>query len=329
MPIVKTFYGLFTLKGRQAIIFIFFAYAIAFLIFLHRRNNNCTPHRKFFDFIGGKAVFLHPSAMVDYQYYFIRALFHNMLIVPIVAFIFLPEYLSGEVMASLYTEWLGPPQTTIDINLSFALLYGLCLFLLMDFSHYWVHRIFHSRFLWEFHKVHHSAEVLVPQTANRVHFIESMCETLLLFSLVGFLSGYFYYICGAELKTFQVFGVLYLTLLFNAAAANLRHSHVWLSFGPIIERIINSPAQHHIHHSNHPKHYNKNYGTNLSIWDWMFGTLYTTTSEPEDIKFGLTPKEHEKFKSLSDIIFRPFISSYQMMRRKTVKRTTISKTESK
>lgn len=47
------------------------------------------------------------------------------------------------------------------------MLYGLGLFLLHDFCHYWVHRAFHSRWLREFHKVHHSAPVLVPATASR------------------------------------------------------------------------------------------------------------------------------------------------------------------
>ena len=37
-------------------------------------------------------------------------------------------------------------------------------------------------------------------------------------------------------------------VLFNFAAANLRHSHIWISFGRF-EKIFISPAQHQIHHS--------------------------------------------------------------------------------
>ena len=41
-----------------------------------------------------------------------------------------------------------------------------------------------------------------------------------------------------------------------------------------------------VHHSIDPKHFNRNYGDSLAIWDWMFGTLYISRAD-EDIRFGL------------------------------------------
>jgi sterol desaturase/sphingolipid hydroxylase (fatty acid hydroxylase superfamily) len=33
-----------------------------------------------------------------------------------------------------------------------------------------------------------------------------------------------------------------------------------------------------VHHSANPKHFNKNFGSCLALWDWMFGTLYMPQS---------------------------------------------------
>ena len=44
------------------------------------------------------------------------------------------------------------------------------------------------------------------------------------------------------------------------------------------EYLLISPYQHQIHHSDNPKHFNKNMGSKLAIWDWMFGTLVLSKS---------------------------------------------------
>lgn len=150
------------------------------------------------------------------------------------------------------------------------MLYGLGVFLVSDFVHYWLHRVFHSRWLWEFHKVHHSATVLVPPTASRIHLVEKLSEILLKGCALALYSGAFYWLCGGSVRPYTLFGVGYLVLIFNSLAANLRHSHIWLSFGPRLEHIFNSPAQHQIHHSRDPRHFNHNFGINLSLWDWWF-----------------------------------------------------------
>jgi len=139
-------------------------------------------------------------------------------------------------------------------------------FIISDFAGYWVHRAFHCGWLWEFHKVHHSAPVMVPLTASRVHFLEKIVGRLVDLVLLGAYAGIFWYACGGEISRYTLFGVTYLVFIFNALASNLRHSHVWLSFGPRLEHILNSPAQHQIHHSDAPRHFHKNFGTNLSIW---------------------------------------------------------------
>jgi sterol desaturase/sphingolipid hydroxylase (fatty acid hydroxylase superfamily) len=98
-----------------------------------------------------------------------------------------------------------------------------------------------------------------------------------------------------------------MVFIFNSLAANLRHSHVWLSFGPVLERVISSPAQHQIHHSDAPRHFDKNFGINLSLWDWMFGTLYVTQSSPEVIHYGTGEQDHERYLTMKGLIVTPFV----------------------
>jgi sterol desaturase/sphingolipid hydroxylase (fatty acid hydroxylase superfamily) len=70
------------------------------------------------------------------------------------------------------------------------------------------------------------------------------------------------------------------------AAANLRHSHVRLSFGPL-EGLFISPTQHQIHHS--IDHEDVNFGSCLAIWDRWFSTLVCSReiSVGKKLTFGL------------------------------------------
>ncbi len=61
---------------------------------------------------------------------------------------------------------------------------------------------------------------------------------------------------------------------------------MWISFQGWLGRIFVSPAHHQVHHSGDPKHFNKNFGSCLALWDWMFGTLYVPKKEREPLSFG-------------------------------------------
>ncbi|AWM91943.1 hypothetical protein DJ564_14505 [Pseudomonas sp. 31-12] len=64
-------------------------------------------------------------------------------------------------------------------------------------------------------------------------------------------------------------------------------------------------SQHQTHHSDAPRHINKNFGINLSLWDWMFGTLYVTTSKPETIRFGTGEQGHDCYLTVYSLIVTP------------------------
>jgi sterol desaturase/sphingolipid hydroxylase (fatty acid hydroxylase superfamily) len=249
--------------------------------------------------------------LLDYRYYFVRAILKVMLVVPVVGLVD-PYVLSSGDYIRFFTHLWGA-RVQMEEHLALSLLYGLGVFLLQDCIHYWVHRAFHSRYLWAFHKVHHSASVLVPVTASRVHFSEIIVGRLIDIVFISAFAGVFWYACGGEISRYTLFGVTYMVFILNALAANLRHSHVWLSFGPVVEHVLNSPAQHQIHHSDAPRHFNKNYGVNLSLWDWMFGTLYVTQSKPESIRFG-TGEADERYLTLYSLIVMPFVETAAKLR---------------
>ena len=304
-PIWHCLTGLLDFNGRLGLPFLLISGLIAYLLYRVRRRQQGPAAGSFARFLGGRAIWLHPSALLDYQYYLVRALLHVALIVPILTLLN-PWLLQATDITSALTRLWGERPRLAEASW-LMMLYGLGVFLVSDFVHYWLHRLFHSRWLWEFHKVHHSATVLVPPTASRIHLVEKLSEILLKGSALALYSGAFYWLCGGSVRPYTLFGVGYLVLIFNSLAANLRHSHIWLSFGPRLEHIFNSPAQHQIHHSRDPRHFNHNFGINLSLWDWWFGTLYVTNHQPEPLTFGVGPKDNVRYSRLGALILRPFL----------------------
>ncbi|MFV3372031.1 sterol desaturase family protein [Pseudomonas sp. NY15435] len=311
-PVANQLSGLFDLSGRVGVVFLLCSYAIAYALFRFRQQRGLTQATSFWQFIGGSRVNLHRSALLDYRYYLVRGILNVALMVPIVGLVDPYILRSGDYIAFFTHLWGARPQ--VGENLGLSLLYGLGVFLVSDFKNYWVHRAFHSRWLWAFHKVHHSAAVLTPITASRVHFVEKLAANLAGTVLLGAYAGVFWYLCGGQISAYTLFGVTYMILLFNVLATNLRHSHVWLSFGPLVEHVINSPAQHQIHHSDAPRHFNRNFGINLSLWDWMFGTLYVTQRAPEPIQFGAGEHDDAKYSSLWSLIVTPFVETVRKVR---------------
>jgi sterol desaturase/sphingolipid hydroxylase (fatty acid hydroxylase superfamily) len=304
-PVVHQFAGTFDLNGRFGLLFLCVSCSVAYGLFRLRKQRGLTDACSFWQFIGGSRVNFHRSALLDYRYYLVRAILKVALVLPLLGL--LAPYLckSADYIAFFTGLWGARPQLGESLGLS--LLYGLGLFLVRDFSHYWTHRAFHCRWLWEFHKVHHSAPVLVPATASRIHFVEHIADKLAASVCVGLYAGVFWYACGGQIGAYTLFGVTYLVFIFNALAANLRHSHVWLSFGAVIEHVLNSPAQHQIHHSDAHRHFNKNFATNLSLWDWMFGTLYVTSATPEPLRFGTGERDSDSYLTLYSLIATPFV----------------------
>jgi sterol desaturase/sphingolipid hydroxylase (fatty acid hydroxylase superfamily) len=187
-----------------------------------------------------------------------------------------------------------------------------------DFSTYWIHRLHHENsVLWPFHAVHHSAEVLTPITLYRKHPVYDFLGGALRAVLVGITTGIVIFAFFGKIGVLAVGGANLVYCAFNFVGSNLRHSHIWFSYGPVLERIFISPAQHQIHHSRQPRHHDRNYGEIFALWDWMFGTLYVPR-ERETFDIGLAdaagnplPQPHG---TLRAALLQPFAASFQAMR---------------
>ena len=164
---------------------------------------------------------------------------------------------------------------------------ALLLWVIVDFAAYWSHRLFHATsVIWPLHAVHHSAEVLTPLTAYRQHPLALIVGTSISTCIVGVALGVIVGVISPDTPIAELVGVNAFVVVANLTVANFHHAHIWISFGPVLERVFISPAQHYIHHSTKPAHFNWNYGHILAIWGWMFGTLYITRDR-EDLSFGL------------------------------------------
>jgi sterol desaturase/sphingolipid hydroxylase (fatty acid hydroxylase superfamily) len=81
---------------------------------------------------------------------------------------------------------------------------------------------------------------------------------------------------------------------------------MWIPFTGVAGRILQSPAHHQLHHSGDPRHYDKNLGYALALWDWAFGTLAIPGKMREPIVFGLG-KENPRFRSALGACVVPFV----------------------
>jgi sterol desaturase/sphingolipid hydroxylase (fatty acid hydroxylase superfamily) len=213
-------------------------------------------------------IWWHPSARLDYMLFALNPLMRALLAV---------GGLSMVPIALAVSEIMDDGWGAASLHLTdwqVAALFTLALFVADDFTRYWLHRLLHRvRALWALHRLHHSAEVLTPITVYRMHPLESALYSLRMVATQGIVVGVFFYLFGMRLSAWEVAGANVFTYAFNMAGSNLRHSHVWLSFGPVLERLVISPAQHQIHHSDRREHYDRNFGSFLAVWDWLFGTL--------------------------------------------------------
>ena len=208
-------------------------------------------------------------------------------------------------------------ETAPQSNLS-PLVITLILFAAADLSTYLVHRLGHEwRPFWPFHAVHHSAEELNPFTVNRKHPVYSLVSSFVRGLLTGLVQGVLLGLLVGKIEFATILGANVFIYAFNVTGANLRHTHIWLSYGPVLEHILISPAQHQVHHSIDPKHFNKNYGQTFAIWDWMFGSLYIPKGR-EELTFGLADGRGKPLKqihpTLRAALIEPFVTS---ARRKT------------
>jgi sterol desaturase/sphingolipid hydroxylase (fatty acid hydroxylase superfamily) len=256
-----------------------------------------------------RRIWFHRSALLDYKLMFVKAILRVTL--------FAPWLVSTFGVAAIVVAWLRAGLGTAPVIAMSPFLVGVLFtvatFLFDDWSRYMVHRLMHRvPVLWEFHKVHHSARVLTPFTLFRSHPVETFLNGVRGAVAIGMVTGVFYWLFGARVHGWQVLGVDAIGFVWTLFGANLRHSNVWISYGPLLEHVFNSPAQHQIHHSDARRHYDRNFGEILSIWDWLGGSLYVTRSARERIHFGLPPGELSHGDGIFAAVVSPIVGAVRI-----------------
>ena len=245
-------------------------------------------------------LWLHESSKIDYIYFFISNLIKVVLIIPMI--------IGAKEIALKVVFFLSDHFGYIRVDFSYEsviVLFSITLFVVSDFTRYWLHRLLHTvPILWEFHKVHHSAKVLNPLTFYRVHPIENILFGLRYVFSIGFITGVFVYLFGAKVGLIEIFSVNIFVFVFSLLGSNLRHSHIKLAYPKILEKVLISPKMHQIHHST--KHFDKNFGGYLSVWDYMFNT-HIFSKEVQTMKFGLKKEQMVLYDSVLKLLFTPFI----------------------
>ena len=189
-------------------------------------------------------------------------------------------------------------------------LYTLASLLWLDLGKYVGHFLTHRvGLLWEFHKVHHSAQVLTPVTVFRIHPLDFIFYDFISGLFIGTAGAVGLFVFGSQIEPLSIFGLNIGVFLFYALGANLAHSHVWLAYPGWASRILMSPAQHQIHHSCLPQHHDANFGVVFALWDWVFGTLYVPKGR-ETVSFGLTDSEDRDYQSIEGLLLRAAPESY-------------------
>lgn len=225
--------------------------------------------------------------------------------------------LSVAVVATSLAEGLEAlfgPVTPASPGAATTALLGLALFLAADFGTYVTHRLSHQLpLLWAFHRVHHSAEALNPLTLNRKHPVYSLLGVLIDCLTVAPIQALVLYGFGTPATAATLAAANMGFLAFAYCAASLRHSHIWLSYGPLLDKIFVSPALHQIHHSKAPRHFDKNYGEVLALWDWLLRTHYQPR-EREELAFGLGDEDVQPHPNLAAAMFEPFGYAWRALR---------------
>ncbi|WP_374029711.1 sterol desaturase family protein [Bdellovibrio bacteriovorus] len=249
-----------------------------------------------------KKYWWNRSTKQDYLIYFLNALFKSFLFVPL----FEGSFHISQAVIRFLVHFNGGDLLDIPVNNSLLLVFTLGVFVWDDFLRFFHHWLMHKiPFLWEFHKLHHSARVLTPVTLYRAHPVESILAILRNSLSLGVAIGIFIFVFGSSFSLWTLLGINGFGFIFNLVGANLRHSHIPLSFGPF-ERLLISPIQHQVHHSKNAVHYDKNFGVSLAVWDGLFGSL-VFSKDVQKLKFGLNERFHT---SLWEHYKAPFIAVF-------------------
>ena len=276
--------------------------ALALCIYVSsKKETNTINFRQAITFLFPETIYKHKSAILDFRYLFLNTLIYGVLFGPVI----LTSRSVARFTVSALVDLFGVPDRPFRPGWIASIAATALLVVAADLGFYISHYLRHKvPLLWEFHKVHHSAEVLHPIAAFRTHPMDLTLDAILISMATGVVIGLAAYGVGASTEPVTILGVNIFAFLSSIAGVHLRHSHIWLSYGRGLNHILVSPAMHQIHHSVELQHLNRNFGGNFTLWDWIFGTLYVPAGR-EKITVGLTGEEHREYDSVLRLYLLP------------------------
>lgn len=276
--------------------------ALAWVIYVFAERKGGTLVSSFREFAFPSRLYRHPSTRLDCRFAAIDIVLTFLLYVPIMTGVGLLGTKGISLVLAGLMCW-EPPRSLSPMAITAA---AIGFLFLHDCINYWAHVLFHKvPLLWSFHQVHHSAEVLTPAAAYRVHPVEIIGFAAMQAPAVGLSAVFYENILGRDQQISMIFGVSIIGFVLALLGTHLRHSHIWFSYGPVLNRVFMSPAHHQIHHSIDPRHWNKNFSVKLAIWDAFFGTLYVPR-EAETLQVGLPDADPRDFTTVRKLYFLPF-----------------------
>jgi sterol desaturase/sphingolipid hydroxylase (fatty acid hydroxylase superfamily) len=199
---------------------------------------------------------------------------------------------TASIVATQQTGWLNQ----VELN---AALRFLLTILVLDALGFTLHRLYHAvPILWRIHRVHHSEEALGATSGVRFHAIEVLLSTAVRLPVIA--------VIGAPVWAVVAFEASLLL------ASQLQHADVRLSarVDRGLRRWVVTPNLHRVHHSVERAEADSNFGTILTLWDRVFGSL-RDEADPEQIIVGLPDASStRKSPSLPELLLMPFARRY-------------------
>jgi sterol desaturase/sphingolipid hydroxylase (fatty acid hydroxylase superfamily) len=284
--------------------------SFAFAAWLLRRRSGSL--KGLLGFLFPAEVWQRESAWLDVRYFFV----HQIVRVWIYgAFVLSTAVATFRVCSPRLAALLGTAESSGPFSVATLVALTLGLALAADAAAWGIHVLQHrSPLLWEFHKVHHSAEVMHPLTNYREHPVDNLAYALgtgVTYGLIG--AATFRGLPFHQLPTYEILGVGLFKLVFNLGAYNLRHSHIWLAWPTPIGALFGSPAYHQLHHSQALEHRDKNYGFLFPFWDRLIGAQVMPTQEPTALQYGLGDGTESQYSSVFRLYFLPVRNAFRLL----------------
>ncbi len=158
------------------------------------------------------------------------------------------------------------PELSVWSVLALVVFIDLCFYI----NHVLMHKV---RWFWNVHVTHHSSEHMNFSTALRQNFT---------FALSG---AWFFWWIPAALVGFDKDWVL-IAIEANLVYQFFLHTEQVGRLG-WLEKILNTPLHHRVHHGSNPEQIDRNFGGIFIIWDHLFGT-FRDERDAGEIKYGVT-----------------------------------------